>query len=152
MKGSTKRRTRLLAASPYKGTGRFLQYVRCPCCGKLARGAAVGSAGTHKLSVSRCVRRLPGSRGGFEWKHEDPSADMLRQLLKSLGRATSQVEDALWHLNLYGRERVAAPARVFVPMTQNIKVGVSDGRQRIEEKVRVGVRVAGSPGVQTRYV
>ena len=150
MKKSNKRRTRLQDASPYKGTGRFLQYVRCPCCGKLARGPAIGAAGTHKLSISRVVRRIPGYRKGFEWKHETPNRDVLDRLLKALGLATSQVEVALWHLDLYGRDRIGLPGRVFVPMTQILKVGVPNDRQRIGEKVRVGV--GRSSGVQTRFV
>jgi hypothetical protein len=95
------------------------------------------------------VRAIPGYRKGFEWKHEEPSKDMLRQLLKALGRATLQVEDALWHVD-FGEytTKVATPGRVFVPASQNIKAGVNDGYERIGEKVRV--QVGGRAGVQTR--
>ena len=89
------RKNLLKQQSPYKGTGRYLQYLRCPCCGKLARGQAIGSAGTHKLSVSRCIRKLPGYRTGWEWGHERPSRDHLEHLAEALRRALAQVDVGL---------------------------------------------------------
>jgi len=89
------RRNLLLKTSPHRGTGKFIEYLRCPCCGKLARGQAIGHAGTHKLSVSRCVGRQPGYRTGFDWKHEPPSREHLTALRESLAAALNQVNDLL---------------------------------------------------------
>jgi len=89
------RRNLLLKTSPHRGTGKFIEYLRCPCCGKLARGQAIGHAGTHKLSVSRCVGRRPGYRTGFDWKHEPPSREHLTALRESLAAALNQVNDLL---------------------------------------------------------
>ena len=89
------RRNQLLKTSPHRGTGRYIQYLRCPCCGKLARGQAIGSAGQHELSVSQCVGRRPGYRTGFDWRHDAPSREHLEALKESLERALGQVNDAL---------------------------------------------------------
>jgi len=89
------RKSFLRKISPFKGSGRFLQYVRCPCCGKLCRGQAIGHAGTHQLSVSQCVGRRPGSRGGFDWEHVPPTPEILESLKESLGAALDQVNGLL---------------------------------------------------------
>jgi len=93
MAGSRKQLKRAL--SPHKGTGRYLQYLRCPCCGKLARGPAIGNAGTHQLTVSQCIRKLPGYRTGWEWGHSVPDREMLGVLEESLERALAQVREML---------------------------------------------------------
>jgi len=93
MSGS--RKALLKKISPYKGTGRYLEYVRCPCCGKLCRAQAIGSAGGHKLSVSRCIRKLPGYRTGWEWGHQEPDREMLGALKESLEAALKQVNGLL---------------------------------------------------------
>jgi hypothetical protein len=164
MKRSNKRRTRLQAASPRKGTGFFQQYIRCPCCGKLARGPAVGSAGQHKLSVSRVVRRIPGYRKGFEWTHEKPSKDILLSLYKALRLALKQVQYELEHEDLTALDRIELFDQVndslhrvvltgrenynshIVPMARYEKTEVSDGRQRLSERVAVKT----SSNVQSR--
>jgi len=89
------RKALLKKISPFKGTGRYLQYLRCPCCGKLARGQAIGNSGSHQLSVSQCIRKLPGYRTGWEWGHGEPDHDMLLALEESLERALSQVRAKL---------------------------------------------------------
>jgi len=89
------RKALLKKISPHRGTGRYIQYLRCPVCGKLARGQAIGNAGTHQLSVSQCIRKLPGYRTGWEWGHEEPDHDMLLALEESLERALSQVRAKL---------------------------------------------------------
>jgi len=93
MAGSRKQLKRAL--SPHKGTGRYLQYIRCPCCGKLCRAQAIGSAGSHKLSVSQCIRKLPGYRTGWEWGHREPDREMLGALKESLEAALEQVNGLL---------------------------------------------------------
>jgi len=105
MAGSRKQVNRLL--SPYRGTGRYLEYIRCPNCGKLARGQAVGAAGSHELSVSQCVRKLPGYRTGWEWRHDPPSREHLGALKESLERALAQVD------GLLGEAEVALPPEVL---------------------------------------
>jgi len=89
------RKALLKKASPHKGTGRYLQYLRCPCCGKLARGPAIGNAGTHQLTVSQCIRKLSGYRTGWEWGHSVPDREMLGVLEESLERALAQVREML---------------------------------------------------------
>jgi len=89
------RKSFLRRISPFKGTGRFLQYCRCPLCGKLARGQAIGHAGTHQLSVSQCVGRRPGQRGGFDWEHVPPTPEILESLKESLEAALKQVNGLL---------------------------------------------------------
>jgi len=89
------RKALLRKISPHKGTGRYLQYVRCPCCGKLCRAQAIGNAGTHKLSVSQCIRKLPGYRTGWEWGHQEPDREMLGALKESLEAALEQVNGLL---------------------------------------------------------
>lgn len=137
------RKQRLKKKSPYKGTGRYLQYVRCPCCGKLARGQAVGNAGNHQLSVSRCIRKLPGWHTGWEWKHEFPNRDMLESLSVALHRATAQVDAAL--------NRVKFEESAWVTMIEKSKVGVSDDRNKIEgERIHIGERISLGGKVSTR--
>jgi len=89
------RKSFLRKISPFKGTGRFLQYCRCPVCGKLCRAQAIGHAGTHKLSLSQCVGRRPGQRGGFDWEHVPPTPEMLGALKESLEAALQQVNGLL---------------------------------------------------------
>jgi len=89
------RKAILKKLSPHKGTGRYLEYVRCPCCGKLCRARAIGNAGTHKLSVSQCIRKLPGYRTGWEWGHREPDREMLGALKESLESALMQVNGLL---------------------------------------------------------
>jgi len=89
------RKAFLKKVSPHKGTGRYIQYLRCPCCGKLARGPAIGNAGTHQLTVSQCIRKLPGYRTGWEWGHREPDREMLGVLEESLERALAQVRGLL---------------------------------------------------------
>ena len=86
------RKSFLKKISPHKGTGRYLQYTRCPCCGKLARPQAIGNAGTHRLSISQCTGPKGGYRTGFNW---EPIPEILRALKESLERALAQVNDAL---------------------------------------------------------
>jgi hypothetical protein len=138
MKRSTRRRTRLQDKSPYKGTGRYLQYLRCPCCGKLARGQAIGNAGNHQLSMSRVVGRIPGYRKGFEWKHEFPSRDMLESLSLALHQAQAQVDAALAALN-----RVQFDESAWKTMIEKSHVEVSNDRQEVKgERARIGERVS----------
>jgi len=89
------RKALLKKLSPFKGTGRFLQYLRCPCCGKLCRGPAIGNAGTHLLSVSQCTGPKGGYRAGFNWEHREPDREMLGVLEESLERALAQVREML---------------------------------------------------------
>jgi len=89
------RKSFLRKISPFKGSGRFLQYCRCPLCGKLARGPALGRAGSHQLSISQCVGRRPGSRGGFDWEHVPPSPEILESLKEALEAALVQVNGLL---------------------------------------------------------
>lgn len=89
------RKSFLRKISPFKGSGRFLQYCRCPLCGKLARGPALGRAGTHQLSVSQCVGRRPGYRTGFDWEHVPPSPEILESLKEALEAALEQVNGLL---------------------------------------------------------
>jgi hypothetical protein len=116
------RKQQLKKKSPYKGTGRYLQYVRCPCCGKLGRAAAMGHAGEHQLSVSQCIRKLPGWHTGWEWRHSFPDNIMLERLLEALRRATAQVEAAL--------NRVKFDEEAWVGMM---------GKSKLIEKSYVGV-------------
>jgi len=101
------RKNLLKQISPYRGTGRYLQYVRCPTCGKLARGLALGNAGTHQLTVSQCVGPRPGYRAGFEWRHDSPSREHLEALKESLERALAQVNGAL------GEEAAVIPSQLI---------------------------------------
>lgn len=89
------RKQRRKEASPYRGSGRFFQYVRCPCCGKLARGPAIGRAGTHTLNTMQITKSL-GGRKGFVWDRRPVDKDVLEQLLKALELAIKQVKNALW--------------------------------------------------------
>jgi len=89
------RKALLKKLSPFRGTGRYLQYLRCPVCGKLARGPAIGNAGTHQLTVSQCLRKLPGYRTGWEWGHQEPDREMLGVLEESLERELAQVRGML---------------------------------------------------------
>jgi len=89
------RKAFLKKISPFKGTGRFLQYLRCPVCGKLARGPAVGNAGSHILSVSQCTGPKGGYRAGFNWEHRELDGEMLGVLEESLERALAQVRGML---------------------------------------------------------
>jgi len=89
------RKNLLKQISPHKGTGRYLQYIRCPVCGKLARGQAIGNAGTHQLTVSQCIGPRPGYRAGFQWGHDSPSLEHLEALKDCLERALVQVHGAL---------------------------------------------------------
>jgi len=89
------RKALLKKISPHRGTGRYIQYLRCPVCGKLARGPAIGNAGTHQLSVSQCIRKLPGYRTGWEWGHRKPDREMLGALKESLEAALEQVNGLL---------------------------------------------------------
>jgi len=89
------RKSFLRKISPFKGTGRFLQYCRCPVCGKLCRAQAIGHAGTHKLSLSQCVGCRPGQRGGFDWEHVPPTPEILESLKESLEAALKQVNGLL---------------------------------------------------------
>lgn len=100
------RKALLKKISPHKGTGRYRQYIRCVCCGKLCRPQAIGSAGMHRLSVSRCVRKLPGFRTGWEWEHIPPNREQLAGLAEALHRALSQVE----------MELGVQPAEEFIPI------------------------------------
>jgi len=101
------RKALLKKISPHKGTGRYLQYLRCPCCGKLCRGQAIGNAGTHQLTVSQCIRKLPGYRTGWEWGHREPDREMLGVLEESLERALVQVREQL------GKAEVVLPSEVL---------------------------------------
>jgi len=101
------RKALLKKISPHKGTGRYIEYLRCPCCGKLCRGPAIGNAGTHQLTVSQCIRKLPGYRTGWEWGHREPDRDMLGVLEESLERALVQVRDML------GKAEVVLPQEVL---------------------------------------
>lgn len=103
-------------ASPHKGTGRFFEYVRCPCCGKLARGPSVGSAGTHVLQKMVCTGSL-GNRKGFAWDRLDPDQELLESLLEALERATAQVKKALWKIR-FGPDLVATPLRGYRSLGQ----------------------------------
>jgi len=89
------RKKYLKKISPHKGTALYIEYLRCPCCGKLARGPAIGNAGTHQLTVSQCIRKLPGYRTGWEWGHREPDRGMLGVLEESLERALVQVRGML---------------------------------------------------------
>jgi len=108
------RKTFLKKISPFKGTGRYLQYVRCPCCGKLARGQALGNAGEHQLSVSQCTGPKGGYRAGFNWEHVKPTREILEALRESLERALEQVGEALGVVNLPGFGEPVMPALVGV--------------------------------------
>lgn len=44
----------------------FKEYIRCPVCGKLARGVAIGNAGEHVLGIKKIIKAF-GGRGGFLW-------------------------------------------------------------------------------------
>jgi len=101
------RKTFLKKISPHKGTGRYLQYLRCPCCGKLARGPAIGNAGTHLLSLSQCTGPKGGYRAGFNWEHRELDGEMLGVLEESLERALVQVRDML------GKADVVLPQEVL---------------------------------------
>jgi len=89
------RKALLKKISPHKGTGRYIQYLRCALCGKLARGPSIGHAGSHQLTVSQCIRKLPGYRTGWEWGHREPDREMLGVLEESLERALAQVREML---------------------------------------------------------
>jgi len=89
------RKAFLRKISPFKGSGRFLQYCRCPVCGKLCRAQVIGHAGTHKLSLSQCVGRRSGQRGGFDWEHVPPTPEILESLKESLEAALEQVNGLL---------------------------------------------------------
>lgn len=118
------RKNFLKKISPHKGTGRYLQYLRCPCCGKLARGQAIGSAGTHELSVSQCVGRRPGYRTGFDWEHQRPGREHLEALRESLERALVQV-DAMLGEGVVIRPSVASEYHIM-PVTE-LDLGVLAG-------------------------
>jgi len=107
------RKSFLRKISPYKGTGRYIEYLRCPLCGKLARGPALGHAGSHQLSVSQCVGRRPGYRTGFEWKHGKPEREHLEALKESLEAALDQV-NGLLGVDHHGGHVPAIPALVGV--------------------------------------
>jgi len=89
------RKSFLRKISPHKGTGRYIEYLRCPLCGKLARAQAIAHGGSHKLSVSQCIRKLPGYRTGWEWGHREPDREMLGALKESLEAALDQVNGLL---------------------------------------------------------
>jgi len=114
------RKAYLRKISPHKGTARYLEYLRCPCCGKLCRGQAIGHAGTHQLSVSQCIGRRPGYRTGFDWKHREPDREMLGALKESLEAALEQVNGLLGvdHQGSVGEP--AIPALVGVLGWENI--------------------------------
>jgi len=114
------RKSFLRKISPFKGSGRFLQYVRCPCCGKLARGQAIGHAGTHQLSVSQCVGRRPGYRTGFDWEHVPPTPEILESLKESLEAALDQV-NGLLGVDHHDGHVPAIPALVGVLGWETIK-------------------------------
>lgn len=65
-------------------------YIRCPCCGKLATGYALGHAGVHRLEVRRCVKAL-GYRYGFEWSNEPLTGELAGGLVRGLAKALVQV-------------------------------------------------------------
>jgi len=108
------RKNLLKKISPFKGTGRYLQYVRCPCCGKLARGQALGNAGEHELSVSQCTGPKGGYRAGFNWEHVKPTREILEALKESLERALEQVGEVLGVVSLPGFGEPVMPALVGV--------------------------------------
>jgi len=136
------RKVRLKKGSPFKGSGRFLQYIRCPACGKLGRAQAIGNAGVHKLSVSQCTGPKGGYRAGFNWEHKAPNREQLEGLAEALRRALSQVE----------RELGVGPALVlaefepirsgkFQVMTSRTHIEGDEKHGIQEERVRVPMRV-----------
>jgi len=137
------RKALLKKLSPFKGTGRYLEYIRCPLCGKLARGLAIGHAGTHKLSVSQCIRKLPGYRTGWEWGHREPDREMLGALKESLEAALAQVN------GLLGGSHVL-PALVGVLGWETIKPEVFSYGDNKGETQGQGETI--HPSVQTLYV
>jgi len=144
------RKAFLRKISPFKGSGRFLQYCRCPICGKLARGPALGRAGTHQLSISQCVGRRPGSRGGFDWEHVPPSPEILESLKESLEAALAQV-NGLLGVDYDHDGHVAIPAMVGVLGWETIMPEVfSYGSDDEGETKGQGETVY--PSVQTIYV
>ena len=66
------------------------QYLRCPCCGKLASGYAIGHAGMHRLEVRQCVKAL-GYRYGFVWDRKPLTGDFVGALVRGLSKALVQV-------------------------------------------------------------
>jgi len=140
------RKNFLKKISPFKGTGRYLQYVRCPCCGKLARGQALGNAGEHQLSVSQCTGPKGGYRGGFHWEHVPPTSEILGALKESLEAALVQVNGLLGVEGSSGLGEPAIPALVGVLGGPTIPLEVfSYGGQDQEER-------AVYPRVQTYHV
>jgi len=142
------RKTFLKKISPFKGTGRYLQYVRCLCCGKLARGQALGNAGEHQPSVSQCTGPKGGYRTGFNWEHVPPSPEILGALKESLERALEQVNGLLGEVDSSGLGELAIPALVGVMGWENIVPEVlsyDDQDQGIQEE-------AVYPIVQTYHV
>jgi len=130
------RKAFLRKISPFKGSGRFLQYVRCPCCGKLCRGQAIGHAGTHKLSISQCVGRRPGSRGGFDWEHVPPTPEILESLKEALEAALEQVNGLLGMDGQHVSGEAAIPALVGVVGWETVSpalVGVLGGETIMPE-------------------
>lgn len=113
MRNHPSKRTRKLKASPYRGTGKFIQYMRCPICGKLGRGPSLGNAGQHHLTMSRPVSVLPGYRAGFLWEHRELTSDELLKLLECLESAKRQIERAL-------RFASFKPRLSFVPLADRV--------------------------------
>jgi len=117
------RKVRLKRESPYKGTGRYIEYLRCPCCGKLARGQVIGAAGQHMLSVSRCKGPKPGYRTGFDWEHVPPDRETLEALRIALERALRQVKQGLGYVPLMP---VMSPALMpvisYLPLAENVYI------------------------------
>ncbi len=114
------RKNLLKKISPFKGTGRYLQYVRCPCCGKLARGQALGNAGEHQLSVSQCTGPKGGYRTGFNWEHVKPAREILEALKESLEAALAQVNGLLGVVDSSGLGEPVVPALVGVLGWENV--------------------------------
>ena len=114
------RKAFLKKISPNKGTGRYLEYVRCPVCGKLARGLALGNAGSHVLSVSKCTGPKGGYRGGFNWEHIPPTPEILGALKESLEAALVQVNGLLGVVGSSGLGAPAIPALVGVMGWENV--------------------------------
>jgi len=140
------RKNLLKKISPFKGTGRYLQYVRCPCCGKLARGQALGNAGEHRLSVSQCTGPKGGYRTGFNWEHVKPTREILEALKEGLEAALVQVNDALGVVDPSALGEPVIPALVGVLGGPTIPLEVfSYGDQGQEES-------AVYPRVQTYHV
>lgn len=122
------------ALSPYKGTGKFIEYLRCPVCGKLVRGQQLNNVGNHKLELKRPIKSL-GAKG-FLWEAKEITKEQAERLLLWLGIAQLQVQKYIKNMEVFQWFNILKVKREMIQASPSqIAVNSQLVRTLIQEKL-----------------